>query len=297
MLFQEVVIAFGALVVFGAALYTLNEQAFRWSVAIPVLAIAVPLFLLVKALGLVIGFTRLVWVLIRMTAKALVKTVLFLVITILLTALVFLTAPIPRLGRKVRSLKTKAGGKIDFSGLAEQCRYMRGVMVDIMVEQRDISLSYSTEGRYREELVDVRETGKKRLEDGELVLSLGLGAVLLISQATGLRLFQLTYHDVSASLAIQLILLVIVLSIVYRVWLIDFMAYDEEEEFTSLEQMDVALTYQKAVAYVGTIKSLMFALTVALEISGADHQMVSDTLTAYRDGEPLLDALRNARDT
>jgi len=157
---------------------------------------------------------------------------------------------------------------------------MRGILVSIVAEEDNRDLRFEDPERYRIELNRVKENAKNRLEAGETLLSILLGVVLLASKSGEVKLLQTLIHGIPIALLIEVWLLVIAVSIIYRSSVLEFLAYDSDADFNSLDEMDAALGYQKGVSLVGFLQGLMFLLVFMAAISKVRYNLVEDALRA-----------------
>lgn len=294
MVVQEVLIVLGILFASGALLSIIHEYMFEKYLLLIALIIALPLVLVVKGIAIILRIIRLLWNLSLITLRAVLKSLIYGIIATVATVVLVITYFIPHLGDAISKLRKRIVRYVDLSKLSDECHYTRNMMVEIVEEQENRSLTYKTEAQYRDELIRIKERGKQRLDRGELVLSLFIGSVSLLSQVYGFGLLQQTYWNVSVSAMIQFGLLMIVLAIVYRVLVVDLLAYNGDEEFASIEEMDVALSYQEAISYVGFVKLCTFLVVLGLRISNADRETFKLVLTLYSADHSLFGSLRIA---
>ncbi|WP_460558833.1 hypothetical protein [Halorubrum pallidum] len=216
------------------------------------------------------------------------KAIIVSVIAIVL-ALVYLTTYIvPYFGEKAGGWKESVTNGAAISYFTIQVRQMREIMVNIVAEEEDRALNFEDPDKYRTELKRVKQDAKNRLETGETLLSILLGAVLLSTNFTGVRLLQSSIYEIPVQLLIEGWLLVIAVSIIYRSSALEFLAYSSEEDFDSLDTMDAALSYQKGISLVGFLQGLMFLLVFVAAISRVKFDLIEDALRAKYTDEPWV---------
>jgi hypothetical protein len=207
-------------------------------------------------------------------AKGAVKSVIVLVLGVLLAAVYLVTYVVPFVGARTESLEDWFRDILYPSYLASQARISRDMMVGIVAENDERNLKFEDSGQYREELSRVKSSGKKRLERGETVLSILLGAVLLGSKLGGVEIFQIEFYGFALSTVVELWLLVIASSIVYRVSVLEFLTYPADVEFDSLQEFDAALSYQKGVTLANSIQVLTIVLIFGWTLANVDNEKV-----------------------
>lgn len=221
-------------------------------------------------------------------AVGLLKTVLIAITSAVLVLVYSITYLVPYAGEKAKSWEEPLKDGMVASYFAIQVRKMRGIMVRIVAEEDDRNLDFKDAERYRAELAWVKQDAKNRLEAGETLLSILLGAVLLAAKLTGVKLLQVSIYGIPLDLLIEGWLLVIALSIIYRSSTLEFLAYSSDEGFDSLDAMDAALSYQKGISLVGFVQGLMFLLVFVAAISKVKYSLVEDALRARYTNEPWI---------
>ena len=159
------------------------------------------------------------------------------------------------------------------------------MMVEIVAEQDERTPEYESENRYQDELVRAKERGKEILSTGESVLSLFIGGGLLVSQVYGFKLNRSNFYGFTASVAIQIGLFVVAVSILYRVSILDFLSFTGDEELSSIDEFDAALSYQKGITRVRFLQLLTFMFVLAMKLSNANRETVRATLALYYDND------------
>ncbi|TKX47994.1 hypothetical protein EXE49_16910 [Halorubrum sp. ASP121] len=168
------------------------------------------------------------------------------------------------------------------------------MMIDIIVDVDDIETKLEKEGEYRDEFIRVKESGKNKLSFGEYTLSLSIGILLIITQALSILPFGTTIRGIPFSLGIEVGLVLIAVSITYRIMIIEHLCYSGDEQFDSLEKMDVALSYQKSIANVGIAQFLSFLVYFGMYISDVDTDILKPILKRYYRDDDYIDAMRFA---
>lgn len=285
MILQLSLVILGILIAIGIILGVFREDWLSGYLLAVSFAIAFPLVILLKIISALFALVRLFWELLGITLKAGAKTVAFVVISAIPVLVIGLTYFVPHVGRAIQKLNAWLEQFIDTSSLISECRYSRRMMVEIVAEQDDRTPRYELEDRYREELVQVKESGQEILSAGESVLSLFIGGGLLVSQLYNVPLKDVNFYGFTADIAIQIGLFVIAVSILYRVSILDFLSFNGEDEFSSLEEFDAALSYQKGVSRVGFIQILTLLFVLAMRFTKSDRKTVRATLALYYDND------------
>jgi hypothetical protein len=239
---------------------------------------------IVYLIGVIVGLI----VLTPDIATKLLKALLTVVLSVLLALIYGATYVIPYAGGRVEGWTKSLKDGIVTSYFTFQVYKMREIMVQIVAEEDDRNLTFENPEKYRTELTQVKKGAKNRLETGETVLSIILGAVLLISKVMNFELLQATIRGFPVGLLIEGWLLVIAVSIVYRSSVLELLAYSSDDDFKSLDEMDAALSYQKGVSLVGFIQGLVFLLTFSFAIMKVKHSLVEDALRAKYTDEPWI---------
>lgn len=221
-------------------------------------------------------------------AVGLLKAVLVAVLTVVLVLVYMTSFVVPYIGGRVGNWRESLKGGVVAFYISVQLRKMRAIMVRIVAEEDDRNLDFEDHERYRTELNRVKQDAKNRLETGETLLSILLGAVLLASKLTGVKLLQASISGLRVDLLVEVWLLTIAVSIIYRTSVLEFLAYGSDDEFNSLDEMDAALEYQKGVSLVGFIQGLMFLLVFMAAISKVRYNLIEDALRAKYTDEPWI---------
>ena len=223
-----------------------------------------------------------------MLVVAFLKFVTLSALVALLAVIYLISFVVPHVGDRAQSLKIFVRNSPVTSYFVMRSEKMRDIMVEIVSEDDSQDLDFDKPEQYREELTSVKEDGKKRLETGETVLSISLGAILLGMSIAGLELLEATIWGYSATFLIQIWLLSITVSIVYRTTALEFLAFSSDDPFDSLERMDAALGYQKGVSLVGFAQGLTFFVMFTAAISGVKYDTIRAVLRAKYTDKPWV---------
>lgn len=249
------------------------------------LVVTIPCVYVVQVLA------RLIIGLIMLTPKLVVgsaKAVLIAGFVLILSLIYLVTSVIPHVGERAEGWKESAKDGLVASYFALQVRRMREVMVQIVAEEGDRKLKYEEPDKYREELARVEQDAKNKLETGETLLSILLGAVLLFAKLTGTKLLDASVFSIPVDLLIEGWLLFIAVSIIYRSSALELLTYRSDEEFESLAEMDAALSYQKGMSLVGFIHGLMFLVVFMAAVTRVRYNLVEEGLRAVYTDEPWV---------
>lgn len=274
----------------GVVLAVVRQEWFGYYV----IAVAVVIgFFIGTPIVLAYKLSRWIW---QAVFSKILKAVIFLGSMTIVTPVVFVTAGIPRLGAwfseqkdRVTSIVTRL---IELPKLGEELQDIRGMMIRVLVKVDDPKPEHSEPEPYQEELREIRKKGESRLNTGETVLSLSLGALMLVSQIWQLGIFQISFYGTAAEFVIQAGLFVIAVSIGYRVAVMDFLSFSGGEEFQSLKEMDVAVSYQKGVCSVAFIQHLMSMVFVVAVLSKLKKDLAEDLLRIHYAGTSYRETMK-----
>lgn len=257
------------------------------------------------AIGAVIGFSIigpifLVYIFLRWLWKAVVskvlKAVIFILWILLITPIVLVTAGIPWIGNGFLKLKgwviALVTALVELPKLGKELRDVRAMMIRVLVEVDDPEPDLSEPEPYQKKLRRIRKSGENRLNTGETMLSLSLGALMLISQIWEMGIFQVNFFGVVAEFVIQVGLLVIAVSIGYRLIVMDFLSFSGDEDFHSLKEMDVAVSYQKGVCSVAFVQHLMSMIVLVAVLSRLKKDLAEDLLRIHYSGLSFYKTMR-----
>lgn len=233
-------------------------------------------FLLLTTAGVVVGLIKLL----PSFSKAFLKSVTTAIVIVCLGIVYTLTSLVPIVGRFKQRVSNRITSNLVTSDWLDRIEEIRGMMIAIVTEYDEHNLEFESEGEYRKQLQKVKEDGKARLDAGETVFSLGLGLILLVTQIVGIQVFQFRLYGYPISLLIEIYLLMIAVSIIYRTSVLEVLSYPPDYEFDSIEEMDVALSYQRAVSLISIIQALTITLVFAFAISSAKSDTLKTVLEA-----------------
>lgn len=276
---------------------TKPEYLSTYTVAVGTL-IALPIVLIIKLIKLVVWVVVFVWTLFLrlglLFSKSLVKSLTTVAIGIVHGLITLITTPIKYIGA-ISYAAVKYLKRLNInSGTLSSIISARGMMIDIIVEIDDVEPELERKEEYRNRLTEVKESGKERLSFGEYTLSLTIGIILIFTQALSIQPFRTKIWGISPGLAIEVGLVLIAVSITYRVMIIEFLCFSGNEQFDSLNEMDVALSYQKGIANVGIVQYLSFMMYLGIYISEADIDLIKSILKRYYRDDNYIEAMRYA---
>ncbi|TKX47795.1 hypothetical protein EXE49_16985 [Halorubrum sp. ASP121] len=298
MLTKTVLGAFVLNVAIGILIGTIKpDYLSSFTVAIGLL-IALPIVLVIKSVKLVIWLVVSLWTLLLnlgyLIGKSLIKSLVVIVVGVVQGSITVVTTPIKYLGQGAETV-VQLVKKLEFNpGIFSNIISAREMMIDIIVDVDDIESKLEKEGEYRDEFIRVKESGKNKLSFGEYTLSLSIGILLIITQALSIQPFGTTIRGIPFSLGIEVGLVLIAVSITYRIMIIEHLCYSGDEKFDSLEKMDVALSYQKSIANVGIAQFLSFLVYFGMYISDVDTNVLKPILKRYYRDDDYIDAMRFA---
>lgn len=253
---------------------SLHRCFFRWYTSIVYSILKLAAVLLVSLVLLIPKF-----------AIGIIKSVFTTALIVVLLLVYTLTSFIPYLGQGIESVQSIVRNRLLVSDFSAKLHRMRGVMIRVVAEESDRDLEFEHARKYRSELIEIRENGKRRLESGETFLSVFLGFVLLFSQLVGIELLQSSIYIIPVSVIVEIWLLAITVSIIYRTSVLEFLCYDSDSEFESLDQMDAALSYQKGISSAEIIQGLTFIVVFISAISRVKLDLVEEVLRKKYTGE------------
>lgn len=181
---------------------------------------------------------------------------------------------------------------VELPKLGKELRDVRAMMIRVLVEVDDPEPDLSEPEPYQKKLRRIRKSGENRLNTGETMLSLSLGALMLISQIWEMGIFQVNFFGVVAEFVIQVGLLVIAVSIGYRLIVMDFLSFSGDEDFHSLKEMDVAVSYQKGVCSVAFVQHLMSMIVLVAVLSRLKKDLAEDLLRIHYSGLSFYKTMR-----
>ena len=172
---------------------------------------------------------------------------------------------------------------------------VRSSFIQIVTEHDDPTPEFDLEEEYRDKLVEVRDESSKRLNRGESVFTLGFSALLLVSTFLDLQLFSIQMYGYSFTIFLELYVLMVTVSILYRTAILDLLSYTGEEEFSSLKEMDTALTYQRAVSLAKIAQSMMVLLVAVTALTPSKFRTALPAIKKrYRENLTFIQTMRFA---
>lgn len=266
-------------IIFGLILYFLNYRWFRMYADFV-------LGFIILALAAVSALVKLLPTMVA----GLVKGVVILLVGILETAIYLLTSVVPFVGEKAAPLHGYLDEKLHSSGVIDRISVIREMMVDIVAKHDDRSLQFESKEEYQDELRRVRRDAEIKLDRGETTISMSLGFALLLAQLLDAQLTQISFHRITASTTIEILLLLLAISIIYRTSVLNYLTYPTEIEFDSIEKFDVALAYQKGVCFTNVVQVLMPVMIVSFALLNTDRGLIKDVLEKkYAEGRGIID--------
>ena len=251
--------------------------------------IAFPLKLLVKAMAycvfILLALMYIIASLGKTFVKASLKSAMFIALIIPIIIAFLVSTLLPFLGAGTQTLNQRISQYLPSSNLAEEAQAARKIMIEIIVEIDDRNPRFEKEDTYRDEIDTLQTTGEERLRIGESILSICIGGLLLISQSYRLALFDLEIFGHPIGLPIQASLYLLALSAIYRIAILDILSITPEEDFSSLEEFDVALSYQEGISKAGSIKFFAFVLALGMYISDVNRGLMRGVLKVRYDDE------------
>lgn len=294
MVINLVLLILGVVLAIGILLEITREDWFSTYLTIIATVITFPIVASFRVVAIAFMLIQLFWKLSILFLKSIAKAVLFGIAGIVLSVIIGVSYFVPHIGGRVLWVEKRLRRTIDISRLVDECRFTRDMMIEIVAEQDTRFYKYESEDRYRKGLKEVKEVGEKKLSLGESALSLFVGGVLLVSQVHQVQLLQTGFYGFAIVHVIEAGLLIIAISIIYRASILEFLTYSGDEEFSSLAELDVALSYQKAISRVGIIQLLTFMIVLGMRFSSANRERISSVLNLYYGDKTFLESMRFA---
>lgn len=289
-LIVPILIALAGAITVGVVLVVIRSEWFDYYLM--AIGAAIGLFVIGP---IYLAYKSLQWLWNAAVSKVL-KAIIFILSIFLITPIVFVTAGIPWIGNSILKLKDSVialvTALVELPNLGKELRDVRAMMIRILVEVDDPEPELSEPEPYRKKLRSIRKNGENRLNTGETMLSLSLGALMLMSQVWEMGIFQVDFFGVVAEFVIQLGLLVIAVSIGYRVAVMDFLSFSGDEDFHSLKEMDVAVSYQRGVCSVAFVQHLMSMIVLVAVLSRLKKDLAEDLLRIRYSGLSFYKTMR-----
>ncbi|TKX72180.1 hypothetical protein [Halorubrum sp. GN11GM_10-3_MGM] len=192
------------------------------------------------------------------------------------------TLPAAIFGSVIQSLSNWTQ-KFQNTSKSTQASKIRDSFVQIVAEYDEREPRFESEEEYRKKIVEVPESTKSKLENGELVLSLSVASILIILQHQGIPIDSIDFAGGSVTLLIDEYLVILAISVLYRISIIDWLSYDRSADFDNPEMWDAAYGYQRAVTFTTAASVLMLFFIVTLTVVKAPFRMVEEVLVAQRE--------------
>lgn len=286
----QVLIIFAVVLGVGVVIAVFKQDWLTYYFICIMFVVAVPIALAWKILQVFAALARLFWSLFTTLVRSVLKSAVFVSISVPSLFLMFSILP-ELIGRVVNKVNSRVDEVLKSSTLNSEIRRTRRMLVEIVTEEDDQDPEYSDEDRYREEMQNAKDHGKHVLAAGDTFLSITIGGLLLVSQFYQLQLFQ----GLAAAGLVSTGLFAIAVSVLYRVSLLDYFAFSTDASFSSLEEMDVALSFQKAVSSLVSFQYMLFVIVLALRISRVDMEVVEKILRFYyRSENSYIDTMKYA---
>jgi hypothetical protein len=167
----------------------------------------------------------------------------------------------------------------NYFSLSNQADEVKKILVRVANEEDNQAPEFDCEDQYYNQFEVIKSEGEDRLKLGESVLSLIIGASVVSSQSLNLDYFEIMIFDYTISFLIQIMILVLSVSIAYRVLVLDMLTFDRSNEFSSLPEMSTALIYQKAVAKISIIKFLTMLVVLAVGLINTKSEVIEHALS------------------
>jgi hypothetical protein len=291
---QLIIVVIGVIFLIGVLLAIFRRELFNYYIIGISLLFAIPVGAVYLIYRVLLGIGNLLFVALKMFIKSISKTIVILLTMIPSTLAIFSTTGLPHLGEKILRLDEIIFNSTDF-GLIDNLEFARATMIEIIVDEEEIETQYSSIEPYRDKFDKIKNQGVKMLSAGDTILSVSIGGLLLILQVYKLGIFQIGIYGYTAAVVIQIGLFILTFSILYRAFILDFLAFDGNEEFESVEEADVALSYQQAVSRIAVVQSFTILILFALRVSNVDKRIVKSTLRFYyRDDTSFIETMQFA---
>lgn len=264
-------------------LFVLHLINYHWFKTAAEASVAVVLF----AGQLVVGLSRGLLLSIPTVVRGALKASVVGLSLVALLIVYLITFIVPYIGQYSLKIQSRLEDNISTS-LLNRALSLRQIMIRIAAKHSDHNLVFEERNQYREELTRVKQQGKTRLDTGETVLSILLGAILVGSTVSGVDIFQQSIYQYSISTVIEIWLLTIAVSIIYRAAVLDMIAYSGDAEFESLNEMDAALSYQKGVSLHGYFQGMVSGLLLAFMSTSVPDNLMEELLEKKYTGEPWI---------
>lgn len=206
----------------------------------------------------------------------LLKATLFVVLTGILVVIQAISAPPSYLGK----VAGRGVSRIKPSPLRSESEAVQRELIHSINEHFSLEVEKeSTE--YYEELRDLRQSAKKRLERGEKAITIFIGGyVMFLSIYPSLWPLQQTLQR-PILLGLQVYLLFMTISIGTRTMLMDHIILDGSEEFSTCNQLRAAVRYQRGLLEISRLQPLIIIMTLVAYLMPSRAEFAFDLFNEY----------------
>lgn len=223
--------------------------------------------------------------------KGVLKATVVSAVVLPVAALYVLSSIVPFIGRWTAPVESTLRDWLYSRGVERRVDWFRRLLVENVVEDGSQDPEFNTANEYRDELEAVKKEGKRRLERGETMLSLGLGAALLGGQVAGVEVLRASLYGVGVLFVVEVWLLAIAGSVLYRVAVLEVLSYSREVEFESVEKFDAALSYQRAVTQLSFIQILLLLVAVIQALGNYQESLVRSGVKKIRENQDISEVV------
>ena len=255
-------------------------------------------FLIWKPLEIIAVILFIVVLLFYLIIEGAVKFSLGAVFLVLVSVMFVLSSGVSKVGAGALKADDWLEQYVDSSPLVSEAGRLRRLIVELQTEMDDDEATkFNTEEEYQGRFEQVREDAKEKLQTGEWMLSVLVGGSLLAVQLERIDFVQTEVYGLTVGLGIQLVLFFLTLSITYRAGILDLIAFDGDPEFSSLDELDVAYSYQRMVSLSDIGGFATFAIVVVKYFSSVGFEKASKALKNYFvEDKSLFETLMAASD-
>lgn len=214
-----------------------------------------------------------------MLIKRIPRVLAFIIWAIALPLLFLATLPASIVGTSVKKSKPWFRDKSRAINPNDELHLLRETFVEILAKQEDRDDHLlDTEEEYRERIGTIPDITKARLETGEMIISIIVAGGVLLAQFQGVSFIHFSFGTVSVMMLIQLYLLLLAVSILYRVTLLDIASYDGTENLDGREQWNAAYRFQSAIAFQSKASILILLMAGATMLVRTDYGVIDYAL-------------------
>ncbi len=215
-------------------------------------------YLMLLLMGVVLGLVRALPAMLFRTLQTMLLVIPFIVavsIHLITLPVTFVRGVVERADRLIRNNEW-----VQSSRLIDRAEKMRNSLVGIGADLSEDQPKYEHPSRYREDLSELSENTQHWLDTSTSLLTIPATIVLILVQLSGNSPSYDVYERIGVLTVINIWMVMISILVIVRRWTVDLLAYSGDEEFESLEEMDVALEYQKAVCSLAFVQSCLVTL-------------------------------------